>query len=180
MTGRGIDTLRQRIADGLRRQMVAVDAVVPYDRGELVARARTSGEVEEGVTRRQACESAAPAGDDRLGAHRRGPERAPRTSVVALSRVERPAASAHGLVLEGHLSIEAALEAGHARSIASGPSGRAIAAWRLRALAREAGVARIDRVEADRIDEIASSRSHGGVVAIVGYPAYGFRPRAAR
>jgi hypothetical protein len=27
--------------------MVAVDAVVPYDRGELVARARTSGEVEE-------------------------------------------------------------------------------------------------------------------------------------
>jgi GTP-binding protein HflX len=47
VTGAGIDILRQRIGDALRRQMVAVDAVVPYDRGELVARARTSGEVEE-------------------------------------------------------------------------------------------------------------------------------------
>jgi GTPase len=46
-TGEGIDTLRLRIADALRRQMVAVDAIVPYDRGELVARARTSGEVVE-------------------------------------------------------------------------------------------------------------------------------------
>jgi hypothetical protein len=27
--------------------MVAVDALVPYERGELVARARTSGDVEE-------------------------------------------------------------------------------------------------------------------------------------
>ena len=27
--------------------MVAVDAVVPYERGELVARARTSGDIEE-------------------------------------------------------------------------------------------------------------------------------------
>jgi GTP-binding protein HflX len=47
VTGQGIDTLRERIAEGLRHQMVAVDAIVPYDRGELVARARTSGEVEE-------------------------------------------------------------------------------------------------------------------------------------
>jgi len=47
VTGQGIDTLRQRIGDALRRQMVAVDAIVPYDRGELVARARTSGEVQE-------------------------------------------------------------------------------------------------------------------------------------
>ena len=35
------------MADALRGRMVAVDAVVPYARGELVARARTSGDVEE-------------------------------------------------------------------------------------------------------------------------------------
>ncbi len=47
VTGAGLPELRQRIADALRGQMVAVDAVVPYERGELVARARSSGEVEE-------------------------------------------------------------------------------------------------------------------------------------
>ncbi len=47
VTGAGLDLLRERIADALRGQMVVVDAVVPYERGELVARARTSGEVEE-------------------------------------------------------------------------------------------------------------------------------------
>jgi GTPase len=47
VTGDGLDMLRERIADALRRQLVAVDAVVPYERGELVARARTSGDVEE-------------------------------------------------------------------------------------------------------------------------------------
>jgi GTP-binding protein HflX len=47
VTGRGLDGLRERIADALRGQMVAVDAVVPYERGELVARARTSGDVTE-------------------------------------------------------------------------------------------------------------------------------------
>jgi len=47
VTGEGLDTLRERIAEGLRDQMVVVDAVVPYQRGELVARARTSGDVEE-------------------------------------------------------------------------------------------------------------------------------------
>jgi GTP-binding protein HflX len=46
-TGAGLTLLRERIADALRGQMVAVDAVVPYDRAELVARARSSGEVEE-------------------------------------------------------------------------------------------------------------------------------------
>lgn len=46
-TGTGLDTLRERIADALRSGMVAVDAVVPYERGELVARARSSGDVEE-------------------------------------------------------------------------------------------------------------------------------------
>ncbi len=47
ITGAGLPELRERIADALRGQMVAVDAVVPYERGELVARARSSGEVEE-------------------------------------------------------------------------------------------------------------------------------------
>jgi GTPase len=46
-TGRGLDGLRQLVGDVLRRGMVAVDAVVPYERGELVARARTSGDVAE-------------------------------------------------------------------------------------------------------------------------------------
>ena len=46
-TGAGLGVLRERIADALRGQMVAVDAVVPYERAELVARARSSGEVEE-------------------------------------------------------------------------------------------------------------------------------------
>jgi len=47
LTGAGLDTLRERIADALRGRMVAVDAVVPYERGELVARARSSGDVSE-------------------------------------------------------------------------------------------------------------------------------------
>jgi GTPase len=46
-TGAGLDTLGMRIADALRGSMVAVDAVVPYERGELVARARHAGDVEE-------------------------------------------------------------------------------------------------------------------------------------
>ena len=47
VTGEGLETLRERIGDALRHQMVAIDAVVPYERGELVARARSSGDVEE-------------------------------------------------------------------------------------------------------------------------------------
>ena len=46
-TGTGLDDLRAKIADRLRASMVAVDAVVPYERGELVARARSSGDVDE-------------------------------------------------------------------------------------------------------------------------------------
>ena len=46
-TGAGLDALRAALADALRRQMVSVDAVVPYERGELVARARTAGDIEE-------------------------------------------------------------------------------------------------------------------------------------
>jgi GTP-binding protein HflX len=47
VTGAGLDRLRERIGDVLRAAMVAVDEVVPYERGELVARARSSGDVEE-------------------------------------------------------------------------------------------------------------------------------------
>jgi GTPase len=50
--GEGIETLLSRIADALRERMVQVDAVVPYERGELVARARSSGAVQERYTRR--------------------------------------------------------------------------------------------------------------------------------
>ncbi len=46
-TGQGMPQLLEQIADALRDQMVAVDAVVPYERGELVARARHSGDVTE-------------------------------------------------------------------------------------------------------------------------------------
>jgi GTP-binding protein HflX len=47
LTGEGIGELKQRIGDMLRRHMIAVDTVVPYERGELVARARSAGDVEE-------------------------------------------------------------------------------------------------------------------------------------
>jgi GTP-binding protein HflX len=40
----------ERVADALRVQMVAVDTVVPYARGELVARAKASGHVDESFT----------------------------------------------------------------------------------------------------------------------------------
>lgn len=48
--GEGIDLLRGRIATLLREQMVAVDAVVPWARGELVARAKAAGDVAERFT----------------------------------------------------------------------------------------------------------------------------------
>jgi GTP-binding protein HflX len=47
VTGEGLDALRHKVADALRSQMVAVNAVIPYERGELVARARSSGDVSE-------------------------------------------------------------------------------------------------------------------------------------
>jgi 23S rRNA (guanosine2251-2'-O)-methyltransferase len=72
------------------------------------------------------------------------------------------------LVLEGHVSVEAALEAGvrpvH-RIWATRPGHHGFR--RLRALAREAGVA-IEGVEPARIDEVAEGRTHGGIVAFVG------------
>lgn len=72
------------------------------------------------------------------------------------------------MVLEGHVSIEAALEAGvrpvH-RIWATRPGDRRFG--RLRALARERDVV-IEPVAAEIIDELASGRTHGGVVALVG------------
>jgi len=72
------------------------------------------------------------------------------------------------MVLEGHVSIEAALEAG-ARPIhriwAARPGDRR---WgRLRTLARQHGVI-IDHVEPEIVDGLASGRTHGGVIALVG------------
>lgn len=72
------------------------------------------------------------------------------------------------MVVEGHVSVEAALEAGvrHVRRIwAARPGDRRFA--RLRALARERGVV-IDPVPAETISDLASGRSHGGVIALVG------------
>jgi GTP-binding protein HflX len=47
LRGEGISELRLLIAETLRAQLIPVDAVVPYERGELVARARSAGEVSE-------------------------------------------------------------------------------------------------------------------------------------
>ncbi|HSK92752.1 MAG TPA: GTPase HflX [Candidatus Angelobacter sp.] len=52
VTGAGLDHLGDLVASALRDGMVAVDAVVPYERGELVARARSSGDVEEAYEER--------------------------------------------------------------------------------------------------------------------------------
>ena len=70
--------------------------------------------------------------------------------------------------VEGHVSVEAVLEAGvrpvH-RVWATRPGDRRLV--RLRALARERGVL-IDTVEAAIIEELATGRTHGGVLALVG------------
>jgi GTP-binding protein HflX len=50
LTGSGLPELRERIATALRGRLVLVDAVVPYPRAELLARARTAGEVTERFT----------------------------------------------------------------------------------------------------------------------------------
>jgi 23S rRNA (guanosine2251-2'-O)-methyltransferase len=75
---------------------------------------------------------------------------------------------AEPLVVEGHVSVEAVLEA-DVRPIhrvwATRPGDRRLG--RLRALARERGVV-IDAVEPARIDAFASGRSHGGVIGLVG------------
>jgi 23S rRNA (guanosine2251-2'-O)-methyltransferase len=75
-------------------------------------------------------------------------------------------------VLEGHRSVEAALEA-HSRDVyrilAVRPGDRRLR--RLRALAREAGVT-IVSAEEELIDELAVGTSHGGVVATVGPRRY--------
>ena len=72
------------------------------------------------------------------------------------------------MVVEGHVSVEAVLEAGvrpiH-RIWAARPGDRRLV--RLRALARERGVL-IDQVDPAVIEELATGRTHGGVVALVG------------
>ena len=72
------------------------------------------------------------------------------------------------LVVEGHVSVEAVLEAGvrpvH-RIWAVRPGDRRLV--RLRALARERGVV-IERVDAQVVDELSAGRTHGGVLALVG------------
>lgn len=72
------------------------------------------------------------------------------------------------ILLEGHVSVEAALEAGvrHLHRIwATRPGDHRLG--RLRALARERGVL-IDSVDRGDIDALTSGRTHGGVVALVG------------
>ncbi|CAN5164661.1 hypothetical protein BH23CHL9_BH23CHL9_11240 [soil metagenome] len=72
------------------------------------------------------------------------------------------------MVLEGHVSVEAALEGGvrHVHRIwAVLPGDRRLG--RLRAIARERGVV-IEKVDRELIEELASGRSHGGVIALVG------------
>ncbi len=49
-TGEGLDELRERVAMVLRERMIAVDAVVPWARGELVARAKAAGDITERYT----------------------------------------------------------------------------------------------------------------------------------
>jgi GTP-binding protein HflX len=50
VTGEGLEQLLERVGNALRAQMVAIDTVVPYARGELVARARASGDVDQAYT----------------------------------------------------------------------------------------------------------------------------------
>jgi 23S rRNA (guanosine2251-2'-O)-methyltransferase len=72
------------------------------------------------------------------------------------------------MLLEGHVSVEAALEA-EVRPVhrvwAARPGDRRLG--RLRALARERDVL-IEQVEPELIDELSAGRTHGGVVALVG------------
>ena len=50
VTGEGLDGLLALVADTLRSGMEAVDEVVPWARGELVARAKAAGDVDERYT----------------------------------------------------------------------------------------------------------------------------------
>jgi 23S rRNA (guanosine2251-2'-O)-methyltransferase len=83
-----------------------------------------------------------------------------------LADVEAP------IVLEGHVSVEAAL-AGESREVlrvwAVRPGDRRLR--HLRYLARQRGVT-IDRVEPERVAEVVSGSSHGGVVGLVGPRRY--------
>lgn len=76
------------------------------------------------------------------------------------------------IILEGHVSVEAAL-AGESREVrrvwAVRPGDRRLR--HLRYLARQRGVA-IDQVEPQRVAEVAGGTSHGGVVGLVGPRRY--------
>jgi 23S rRNA (guanosine2251-2'-O)-methyltransferase len=72
------------------------------------------------------------------------------------------------MVVEGHVSVEAVLEAAGRpvhRIWAVRPGDRRFG--RLRALARERGVV-IETVDPQLVDELTAGRSHGGVIALVG------------
>lgn len=72
------------------------------------------------------------------------------------------------MVVEGHVSVEAVLEAGLRpvqRIWSTRPGDRRFG--RLRALARERGVL-IDSVAAETIDELSLGRTHGGIIGLVG------------
>ena len=49
-TGDGIDALRRRMAELVAPTDTAVDVVIPYDRGDLVARVHADGRVERPST----------------------------------------------------------------------------------------------------------------------------------
>jgi 23S rRNA (guanosine2251-2'-O)-methyltransferase len=86
--------------------------------------------------------------------------------------VSDPPGDDRPIVLEGHLSVEAALAAQVRpidRILAVRPGDRRLG--RLRALARERGVL-IERVDEGEAAALASGRSHGGVVALVGPRRY--------
>jgi 23S rRNA (guanosine2251-2'-O)-methyltransferase len=82
--------------------------------------------------------------------------------------VSEESAAEPATVLEGHLSVEAALQAGARpvhRILAVRPGDRRLG--RLRTLARERGVI-IERGTEEEVAALASGRTHGGVVAVVG------------
>ena len=164
------DRRRPRHAPGAdRRRIASPDGRGRRDRAlrtRRAGRARTHLGRHRGELRgRRRPRQRAPAGDDRLRAGGRRSGRPPPTLRPALSEV---ADAGRPLVVEGHLSVEAVLEAG-VRTVervwAVRPGDRRLG--RLRALARDRGVL-IDAVEADRIEELAAGRTHGGVIGLVG------------
>ncbi len=166
--------------------MVPVDAVVPYARGELVSRARTSGEVSEAYTE----------GGVRISGHlpeavaaeitAAGEPRAPSPSGAgAADRLAMPIArlartTDAPVVLEGRVSIEAALTGGVRQVteiLAVTPGDRRLAY--LRRLAAEHEVP-IRRVAPGVLRGLVTGQTHGGVVALAGERTYQALPDLLR